>query len=172
MKIEVFEIPEEGMDIEVEEKPLLEGIKILKPFKAIMRVEKKEREVFIKGVVSGEVELQCSRCLKDYIMPIRTLFEITYHPVEELNRDELVELKRDEMDVDFYRDGLIETEDIVRDQILLNIPMKPLCAENCKGLCPVCGNDLNEKDCGCEIKEIDPRFAALQSLLRRLKANG
>ncbi len=172
MKIEVFEIPEEGLNIEVEEIPKLEDIKIIKPFKAVMRVEKKVNEVFIKGIVNGEVELQCSRCLKDYIMPIKTIFEITYHPVEILNKEELVELKKDEMEVDFYREGLIDTEDIIRDQILLNIPMKPLCSENCKGLCPVCGIDLNEFKCQCEKKEIDPRFAVLQSLLRRMKANG
>lgn len=172
MKIEVFEIPEEGLNIEVEGSPNLEEIKILKPFKAIMSVEKRGQEVFIKGIVNGEVELQCSRCLEYYNMPVKTIFEINYHPVEELNKEELVELKKDEMDVDFYRDGLIDTEDIIRDQILLNIPMKPLCSDNCRGLCPVCGNDLNERDCRCEKKDIDPRFAVLQSLLRRLKANG
>lgn len=172
MKIEVFEIPEEGLDIEVEEFPNIEDINITEPFKAVMRVEKRVKEVFIKGIVIGEIELQCSRCLKDYNMPIKTLFEITYHPVEELNKEELVELKKDEMDVDFYREGLIETEDIIRDQILLNIPMKPLCSENCKGLCPNCGKDLNEFACGCEKKEIDPRFAILETLLRRMKTNG
>lgn len=172
MKIEVFEIPEEGLNIEVEESPNIDLIKITKPFKSIMRVEKKGNEVFIKGMTNGEVELQCSRCLNDYRMPIKTRFEIIYHPIEEINKEELVELKRDEMDVDFYREGLIETEDIVRDQILLNIPMKPLCSENCKGLCPICGTDLNESECGCKTKQIDPRFAVLENLLRRMKANG
>lgn len=172
MKIQVFEIPEEGLNIEVEESPKLEEIKISHPFKAIMRFEKKGKEVFVKGIVNGEVELQCSRCLKEYIMPIKTLFEITYHPIEELNKDEEIQLKRDEMEVDFYREGLIETEDIVRDQILLNIPMKPLCSESCRGLCLICGNDLNKIECECEQKEIDPRFSVLQSLLRRYKANG
>jgi len=172
MKIEVFDIPEEGLDIELEETPEIEGIKITQPFKAILRVEKKGVEVLIKGIVTGEVELQCSRCLKEYKLPIKTLLEVSYHPVEELNKEELVELKRDEMDVDFYREGIIDTEDIIRDQILLNIPMKPLCSENCKGLCPVCGTDLNEFDCGCIVKEIDPRMAVLQSLLRRMRKNG
>jgi uncharacterized protein len=172
MKIEIFEIPEEGLNIEVEESPVLEDIKIIKPFNAIMNVEKSESELFIKGIVNGEVKLQCSRCLKDYNMPIRAVFEIIYHPIETLKREELVELKRGEMDVEFYREGYIDTEDIVRDQILLNIPMKPLCFESCKGLCPVCGTNLNEAECGCERKKLDPRFAVLQSLLRRMKANG
>lgn len=172
MKIEVFDIPEEGLDIEVEETPEVENVTILKPFKLIIRVEKRGKEVFIKGMTQGEVELSCSRCLKNFNMPIKSLFSITYHPIEELNRDELVELKRDEMDVDFYREGVIDTESIIRDQIMLNIPMKPLCSESCKGLCPICGSDLNEVECGCEQKEIDPRFAVLQSLLRRYKANG
>lgn len=172
MKIEVFEIPEEGLNLEVIESPVLEGIKIIEPFKAVLRVDKRGQEVFIKGVVNGQVELQCSRCLKEYKMPIRTVIEITYHPIEELNKEELVELKRDEMEVDFYREGVIDTEDIVKDQILLNIPMKPLCSESCKGLCPICGTDLNEFECGCKVNEIDPRLAVLQSLLRRMKKNG
>jgi len=172
MKIEVFEIPEEGLNIELEETPKIDGVKITEPFKAVLRIEKNGQEVFVKGVVSGEVELQCSRCLKDYKMPIRSLIELSYHPVEELNKEELVELKRDEMEVDFYREGLIDTEDIIRDQILLSIPMKPLCSEDCKGICPFCGTDLNEFNCGCVVKEIDPRMAVLQSLLRRMKKNG
>ncbi|MDI1472748.1 DUF177 domain-containing protein [Thermodesulfovibrio sp. 1176] len=172
MKIEVFDIPEEGLALAVEETPKIEGVKIIQPFKAILRVDKRGVEVFIKGVVSGEVELQCSRCLKEYILPIKTLLEVTYHPVQHLNKEELIELKRDEMDVDFYREGLIDTEDIIRDQILLNIPMKPLCSEDCKGLCTICGTDLNYSECGCIVQEIDPRMAILQSLLRRMKANG
>ncbi|MDI6713446.1 MAG: DUF177 domain-containing protein [Thermodesulfovibrio sp.] len=172
MKIEVFDIPEEGLALAVEETPKIEGVKIIQPFKAILRVDKRGVEVFIKGVVSGEVELQCGRCLKEYILPIKTLLEVTYHPVQHLNKEELIELKRDEMDVDFYREGLIDTEDIIRDQILLNIPMKPLCSEDCKGLCTICGTDLNYSECGCIVQEIDPRMAILQSLLRRMKANG
>lgn len=172
MKIEVFEIPEDGLNIEIEEIPKIEGIKITKLFNAVFRIEKKEKEVFVKGIINGEVELQCSRCLKDYKMPIKSIVELSYHPIEELNKEELVELKSDEMDVDFYRKGLIETEDIVRDQILLSIPMKPLCSEDCKGLCHICGTDLNEFSCGCTTKETDPRMAVLQTLLRRMKANG
>ncbi|WP_353683343.1 DUF177 domain-containing protein [Thermodesulfovibrio sp. 3907-1M] len=172
MKLEVFDIPDEGVEIEIEETPKIDGVKITQAFKAILRIEKKGVEVFVKGIVSGEVELQCSRCLREYTMPIKTLVEVTYHPIEELNKEELMELKRDEMDIDFYRDGLIDTADIIRDQILLNIPMKPLCSENCKGLCPVCGTDLNESECGCVVKEIDPRMAVLQTLLRRMKTNG
>lgn len=172
MKIEVFDIPEEGLAIEVEETPKIEGVKIIQPFKAILRVDKRGVEVFVKGVVSGEVELQCSRCLKEYILPIKTLLEVTYHPIQNLNKEELIELKRDEMDVDFYKEGLIDTEDIIRDQILLNIPMKPLCSEDCKGLCTICGTNLNYSECGCIVQEIDPRMAILQSLLRRMKANG
>ncbi|MCS7215529.1 MAG: DUF177 domain-containing protein [Thermodesulfovibrio sp.] len=172
MKISVFDIPEEGLNIELNETPKIDGVIIVDSFKAILRIEKNGREVFVKGVVSGDVELQCSRCLKDFNMPIRSMVELIYHPIEELNKEELVELKRDEMDVDFYREGLIDTEDIIRDQILLNIPMKPLCSEDCKGICPHCGSDLNRSNCECEVKEIDPRMAVLQSLLRRMRKDG
>lgn len=172
MKIEVFDIPLEGLNIELKDTPKIDGVTITQPFKAILSLDKKGLEVLVKGIITGEVELECSRCLKDYKMQIKTLIELNYHPIEELNREELVELKRDEMDVDFYREGLIDTDDIIRDQILLNIPMKPLCSEDCKGLCPICGTDLNKFECQCEVKEIDPRMAVLQSLLRRMKKYG
>lgn len=172
MKIQIFDIPEEGLNLELEETPQLEGIRITKPFKAILSIKKSGMEVLIKGIVSGEVELQCSRCLKEYIMPVKTTVEVSYHPIEEINKEELVELKRNEMDVDFYRDSEIDTENIIRDQILLAIPMKPLCSEDCKGLCPICGVNLNEESCSCSKNEIDPRLSVLQSLLRRMRANG
>ncbi|MEN2986558.1 MAG: DUF177 domain-containing protein, partial [Thermodesulfovibrionaceae bacterium] len=135
-------------------------------------IEKKGLEVFIKGIVSGEIELQCSRCLKEFKMPIKTTVEVSYHPLEELKKEELIELKSDEMEVDFYRDGIIDTENIIRDQIFLSIPMKPLCSEECKGICPLCGVNLNEENCYCSSREIDPRLAILQTLLRRIKTNG
>jgi uncharacterized protein len=172
MKIEVFEIPEEGLNIEVEESPLIEGIRISRPFKAILRIDKKGREVFVKGLIFGEVELQCSRCLRMYKLPIRSIEDFVYHPIEEINKEELIELRTDEMEVDFYKEGIIDTEDIVRNQIILNIPMKPLCSEDCKGLCPICGTDLNEFNCECSKKEIDPRLAVLETFLRRIKSNG
>lgn len=172
MKIEIFDIPEEGLDIELEETPEIEGVKITQPFKAVLRIEKKGPEVFVDGLIAGQIELQCSRCLKEYRENIRSMVKVIYHPIEELNKEALVELKSEEMDIDFYKEGYIDTTDIIRDQILLNIPMKPLCSEDCKGICPVCGVDLNEFTCECKTKEIDPRLAALQILLRRMKANG
>ena len=172
MKIEIFDIPEEGLDIELEETPEVEDVKITQSFKAFLRIEKKAHEVFVDGLVTGEIELRCSRCLREFRQPIRSLVKVIYHPIEELNREELVELKSEEMDIDFYKEGYIDTKDIIRDQILLNIPMKPLCSEDCKGICPICGTDLNEFTCECEKKEIDPRLASLQILLRRMKADG
>jgi len=89
MKIEVFDIPLEGLNIELEDTPKIDGVTITQPFKAILSLDKKGLEVLVKGIITGEIELECSRCLKDYKMQIKTLIELNYHPIEELNREEL-----------------------------------------------------------------------------------
>jgi uncharacterized protein len=84
--------------------------------------------------------------------------------VREIVKSEQRELKSAELDTVFYSDDLIETDDLLREQLILNLPMKPLCSPDCKGFCPRCGADLNISGCGCETKETDSRFEVLKQL--------
>ncbi len=95
-------------------------------------------------------------------------FYMVLNPIKEL-RIARHELKGDEMDTGFYTGSEINLHDILKEQILLNIHMKPLCDENCKGICPKCGKDLNTESCFCEEKDIDPRLEVLKSLLEKQK---
>jgi uncharacterized protein len=79
------------------------------------------------------------------------------------------ELSSDEMDVGYYSDDEIDIKDIVREQMLLVVPIKQLCSSDCKGLCPDCGKDLNTGSCGCRDVKVDPRFSKLSELKERLK---
>jgi uncharacterized protein len=169
MKIIISEIPEEGIELELTEKISSESIKILSPIHAFLKIGRKDSEVIVDGVLNADIEQQCSRCLKIFKMSIRTQIGVVYHPAEDINREEHYELKGDELDTGFYKEDIIDTDDLIREQMLLNIPMKPLCSAQCKGLCPKCGADLNETQCSCVISEIDTRLAVLKQLLGRNK---
>ncbi len=102
------------------------------------------------------LSLACDRCLtdftRDYIMP----FSETLVSTGDTNDDEYIEAK----------DGMLDMDALVVSDILLDLPSKQLCSEDCKGLCPVCGVDLNHGVCQCKKKEIDPRLQALADLLQ------
>ncbi|MBM4129290.1 MAG: DUF177 domain-containing protein, partial [Nitrospira sp.] len=92
--------------------------------------------------------------------------DVVYHPVEELKAEEEHELRSEELDMGFYSGGGLDLLDLIKEQVMLNLPMKTLCAELCKGICPQCGADLNTGTCECEAKTIDPRLAVLKNLIK------
>jgi len=102
-------------------------------------------------------------------MPISEEFEGLYLTLKEAPREDEVELSPDDMEIGFLREEAVEVEEILKERIWLSIPMKPLCKEDCKGLCPTCGKDLNEGECDCPKEAIDPRFAVLKDLKLSLK---
>jgi uncharacterized protein len=168
MKIVIADIPDEGLTVDVEEKLTLEGISAGSPVTGTLQVSKSDREVIVIGKITSELDLQCSRCLKGFRRPLDIPVTVVYHPVEEI-AEERHELRNDEMDMGFYRGEEIDLEELVREQVLLNMQMKPLCNENCKGICPNCGADLNAGACGCETQKIDPRLKVLKRLLDKGK---
>ncbi len=163
MKIIISDIPLEGLDLDFESS--IETDALLTPVRARLRIEKHDTEVFVKGDLTAEAKLQCSRCLKEFQKYLSIPVEVVYHPVEELKEEDTHEIKSEELDMDFYSGDELDPEVLVKEQIELNLPMKPLCSESCKGLCPGCGADLNTVRCSCNLEKTDPRFAALKKLL-------
>ncbi|MFN3479582.1 MAG: YceD family protein [Thermodesulfovibrionales bacterium] len=169
MKILVSDIPEEGLDIDIEEKVETEYPRILSPVKTVLHVDKIGDEILLRGRISADVELRCSRCLKDFKKDMSIDVDVVYHSLSELKGEEKYEIKEDELDTGFYLGDEIDVNQLLLEQIILNIPMKPLCSESCKGLCPKCGKDLNIEGCDCERKGIDPRFEKLKKLFNDRK---
>lgn len=167
MRIIISEIPEEGMELELNEDIQSGAVKIISPVHASLKIDKKESEVFVSGIISGDVELQCSRCLRNFIMKIESSQGVVYNPTATINKEEHYELKSDELDTGFYKEDFLEINELLAEQFLLNIPMKPLCSPECKGICPKCGTDLNMESCGCKFSEVDPRLKVLEQLLKR-----
>ncbi len=179
MKVLLSEIPPEGLRIswgELErphlEGPkgtLEEGLRLASPLKGGVFLKMTKRGLLCKGNIDCSVWIHCARCLKEFRLPLRDEFEVVYVPLKEAPRQEEVELGREDMDVGFLGEDTIDLDELLNERIWLSLPMKPLCREDCKGLCPLCGKDLNEGDCGCSREAIDPRFAVLKELKMKLK---
>jgi uncharacterized protein len=125
----------------------------------------KDREKFrLEGTVKTELELSCSRCLEPYRMPVDASFDLRYLPAADMSTDDDRETQDEDLDIAYYRDDQIDLNELLREQFYLALPMKPLCQEDCKGLCPQCGTNLNTSTCACEPDWVDPRLAALRTL--------
>lgn len=146
MKIKVSEIPDEGLEIDTRAGLLLDGSET--PAELKFRIYRKGPEVFVSGEVRAKVELACGRCLNRFDRELSVPVDITYRPVEEL-KEESRELETGELETGFYRDDELDLETVASEQVLLNIPMKPLCDDACRGICPKCGANLNEGACAC-----------------------
>ncbi len=168
MKIRIPDIPEEGLEVDLEEELDIEGFSLVSPVKARLSITKVAVEVMVSGDMSVELDTVCSRCLKGFRQVKELPVNVVYHPVEEIGAEKH-ELHGDEMDMGFYRGDELNLHDLLREQVMLNAQMKPLCDEACKGICPKCGTDLNTGVCTCEDHEIDPRLEVLKKLLNKGK---
>jgi uncharacterized protein len=165
MKIAVSEITDEGLDLAYEETVGSDSLPLLAPVRVALRIDKFGAEMLVKGELGTRVELQCSRCLKNFQRDLDVPVNVIYHPAEELRGEERHEIKDDELDMGFYEGDELDVGELIVEQILLNVPMKPLCTDACRGMCPKCGADLNLKACDCELKVVDPRLEVLKKLL-------
>ena len=121
-------------------------------------------EVRIQGRYTVEMAAQCDRCLGRAQFMLDEGFDLFYRPMSVIARDEEVEIDEGETEIGFYEGGGIELEEILREQVLLALPMQRVCRENCQGICPVCGKNRNEGACGCKASVEDSRLAALRNL--------
>ncbi len=170
MIVFVEEIPGTGLNLnevfDVDTDDIVEKSRFITPVSAEIRIIKKEDKVVVQGKVNTVIEVECSRCLTFYPEKIESSFDLILYPEEDYEFNEDTELTDDDINTIFFKEGIIDIDSIIIDQINLSIPYKPLCSEECKGLCPVCGKNLNEGLCGCEIKKTDPRVDIIIETLR------
>lgn len=120
------------------------------------------RELFFHGRLVGTIEGNCSRCLKSYSFPLEKSFDFVLTPDPFSAKSK--ELNRDEMGLSFYSAEEINLAPFIREQVLLALPIRPLCKDGCRGLCVGCGVDLNEESCHCSSVSGDPRMAFFRNL--------
>jgi len=123
-------------------------------------------EIRIQGNYSVEMGSVCDRCLGPARFPIDAGFDLFYRPVSFIAREEEVEIDEGEAEIGFYQNGGIELEDVIREQVLLALPMQRVCSQTCKGICPGCGKNRNENACACAPGGGDARWSALRDLGR------
>ena len=123
-------------------------------------------EYIADGTVSFTADLNCSRCAEPYPIANTSTFHVRFRPRPEASEEnEEVEITdKEELDVEFYSERAIPLRDLALEQIQLSIPMKPLCDENCLGLCPTCGANRTRERCTCETSVVDERWGALKDI--------
>jgi uncharacterized protein len=128
-------------------------------------------EYMVDGSAKFTAELTCARCLEPYPFASSSTFHLRFEPRLEvpLPEDEEIEIAPDELDVEFYSERSIPLRDLALEQIQLSIPMKPLCNDNCLGLCPNCGVNRNRETCACEESIVDDRWGALREIRHAIK---
>ena len=152
-----------------------DGFRLLGPVELVMTVRKDDDLYQLTGTIRGSLELACSRCLEPFTFAVDLPFDLRYLPQhmnvggsggdeDEDEEGEAEEVGGDDLSTAFYRDDQIDLSHLVREQLYLALPMKPLHRDDCKGLCPSCGANLNETTCACQTGWEDPRLAPLKAL--------
>lgn len=118
----------------------------------------------VRGRINADLLLSCMRCLEPIEKHVDVVFDDIFVDASEEPKADEIEVGIDQLDESLVMDGKIDIAEVVREQLLLTLPYQVFCREDCKGLCPKCGENLNLIDCKCADNEIDPRWAALKNL--------
>jgi uncharacterized protein len=173
LKIALNSIPETGKDLSLdlgpewfglwlEEDPDLEFTEAA--IQASVNLAKHGQDVLVRGHLAGSLKLSCGRCLETFTAPVAADFDLLLVPGPQAGGPEELELAAADLDRDFYTDEVVDLESLLREQIILALPLKPLCAETCQGLCPRCGANLNQEACNCPPEKVDSPLAQLAKL--------
>jgi uncharacterized protein len=122
-------------------------------------------ELYFAGQLATAAEGTCARCLEEFVFPVKTPFEFVLTPV--LPQSTAHELATEDLALSFYRGDEIDLTPLIAEQAILALPTRPLCREDCRGLCPACGANRNVTECGCHQGGGDPRLAVLRDLKAR-----
>jgi len=147
--------------------PAEEDFRVAAPVSLAFDIFKDKQQFRLVGRVETTLELPCSRCLEPFTLPVEQTFDLRYQPHAQNAGEGEREIEEDDLTTAFYEDDEIDLGQLMREQFYLSLPMKPLCAEDCRGLCPVCGTNLNRGACDCKRNWDDPRLGALKELRRK-----
>ncbi|MGA7293591.1 MAG: DUF177 domain-containing protein [Terriglobales bacterium] len=126
------------------------------------------QDIRLKGKLDTSLEVLCARCLDPVVHQVERRFDLLYRPLgTDFGHAEL-SVTDAEAEIGYYEGGRLLLEDALREQVLLALPLKTICREDCKGLCPHCGKNLNEAQCSCVDEVEDPRWSALKEIRDKL----
>lgn len=165
MIIKVSDLPDDGLT-------LANPAELVAPFadrswrleRLRLHVSREGQDVLVVGELSASLPLTCSRCLEEFRADVNQVVDARYVPRPAVPSD--VELAPDDLDLDFYQNDELNVATLVETETSLALPMKPLCRDDCRGLCPVCGGNRNLTPCTCPTRPADSRLTALRDLAR------
>jgi uncharacterized protein len=127
-------------------------------------VERENGAIRLDGRLEYEQTVTCSRCLEPLVVPVESDVRLRLVTAAPATAEGEIELTEDDLETVYVEGEEIDTLQLVREQLQLNIPMRSLCRDDCQGLCPTCGSNRNRESCDCDQVEIDPRWEALKNL--------
>ena len=138
--------------------------RIVAPVVLEFEIHKDKDRFRLVGRVQTQLELACSRCVEPFGLAVDAPFDVRYLPATEASTEVDREIEENDLETSYYRDDQIDLNELMREQFYLVLPMKPLCREDCRGLCVQCGTNLNAGSCECAPAWEDPRLAPLRGL--------
>jgi len=162
-------LPPEGLDLSFSvEDPAAAGLELAVPLagplEADLEVRRLDGEIRVVGEVRATVLLECARCLGRFPFPVRGEVDTVFAPRQEVAAGGDRELAEEDLEVQPLEHGAADLRGVITEQVHLAIPIKPLCSDQCRGICPRCGRDLAAGPCGCPPPPGDPRWEALRKL--------
>ncbi|HMJ09290.1 MAG TPA: DUF177 domain-containing protein [Pyrinomonadaceae bacterium] len=155
-----FEITVPASELDLD----LDGVKLTGTVEANGEVVKSIAQTDVRGHIAADAEIDCVRCLQPVKRDLAIDFEVSFVDPEHFSVDKEKEVTAGDLEKDVLFEPLIDLKDLVREQIVLDVPAQVFCRDDCKGLCQKCGANLNLIDCNCSESEIDPRWSALKNL--------
>jgi uncharacterized protein len=141
-----------------------EAFRVVAPVALAFDIAKDKDHFQLTGSVRTTLELPCSRCVEPFTLPVNGDFNLRYQPHTANAGEGEREIEEDDLATAFYENEQIDLRELMREQFYLALPMKPLCQDDCRGLCPICGTNLNRGTCDCKREWEDPRLAVLKTL--------
>lgn len=130
------------------------------------------RGILVEGELHGNVAGQCGRCLTDLVLPVSARLEEEFQPTVDVVRGSFLVVEEDDAALLINDQHILDLSEVMRQAMVLEVPMNQVCRPDCAGLCPICGSDLNEGPCECEPADVDPRWAQLGELLGDIEMIG
>jgi uncharacterized protein len=167
--VELSAIPHEGLSRAFRSSGKALGIgdpelAVVLPVEVACQFSRVDREVVVQGSLRSAVRLTCGRCAEEFVLPLSIALEAVYLPIHEISSERATALEKGATDVYSYAEQVIDIAEMVRDKLLLSIPLQPHCMVGCKGLCPSCGVNRNAVSCQCAEEKLGSPFELLKGL--------
>jgi len=127
-------------------------------------------DIRLRGQFAGRFQVPCARCVEPVEIPLESDFDLIFRPVVADSEPTERSITPPETEIGYYQKDSLLLEDVLREQVLLSLPVRTLCKPDCKGLCPRCGQNRNSQECSCDVGPSDPRWEALAGLRGRIKS--